>query len=167
MRQTICIFDAVGIPYISSIAVDLCVLSMDIACEKIRNMNELIGKVLNSVHALSKESDHVLMFIDGTVMEDYNKLEMLAENYKSDAGYYAERSSELGVSAKEVSASIQNITSIFDTLSEAQNELSKVFENINDNLQQIAYFSENVSAEADEVLDSIELLQGTMGRFHV
>ncbi|MDE7270451.1 MAG: methyl-accepting chemotaxis protein [Acetatifactor sp.] len=135
--------------------------------EEISKVNDLTGKVLDSVHALSEESDHVLVFIDGTVMQDYNKLEALAQNYKSDAGYYAEVSMELGESIKEVGTSIQNINSVLKTISDAQNELSRAVESVNENLQQITNSSENVSEETKGVLDSIGVLQGTMSRFQV
>lgn len=135
--------------------------------EEIGKVNDLTGKVLDSVHALSEESDHVLVFIDGTVMQDYNKLEALAQNYKSDAGYYAEVSMELGESVKEVGTSIQNINSVLKTISEAQNELSRAVESVNENLQQITNSSENVSEETKGVLDSIGVLQGTMSKFQV
>ncbi len=133
--------------------------------EKIREVNELILKVVDSVRTLSEESDHVLVFIDGTVMQDYDKLEMLAENYKKDAGYYAEISLEFGASTEEIRASIQNINATFDTISKAQIELSQAVENVNENLQQIANSSEDVSAETNGVLDSIGALQDTMSRF--
>ncbi|HBA97742.1 MAG TPA: hypothetical protein DCZ23_06510 [Lachnospiraceae bacterium] len=135
--------------------------------EKIDEVNELVLKVLDSVHQLSEESDKVLVFIDGTVMQDYDKLEMLAKNYKDDAGYYAKISKELGESTEAVSNSIQNINTIFDTIGEAQNQLSQAVGNVNKNLQQITYSSENVSEETNGVLDSIRSLKGTISRFHV
>lgn len=141
-------------------------LSEDTA-EEIGKVNDLTGKVLDSVRALAEESDHVLVFIDGTVMQDYNKLEALAQNYKGDAGYYAEVSVELGESVKEVSASIQHINSVLNTISEAQNELSRAVGSVNENLQQITNSSENVTEETRGVLDSIALLQGTMSKFQV
>lgn len=141
-------------------------LSEDTA-EEIGKVNDLTGKVLDSVRALAEESDHVLVFIDGTVMQDYNKLEALAQNYKGDAGYYAEVSIELGESVKEVSNSIQNINSVLNTISEAQNELSRAVGSVNENLQQITNSSENVTEETRGVLDSIALLQGTMSKFQV
>ncbi len=75
-------------------------LSEDTA-EEIRKVNELTLKVLDSVRVLSDESDRVLVFIDGTVMQDYDKLQALAENYREDAGYYAGASSKIGVGAEE------------------------------------------------------------------
>ena len=141
-------------------------LSDDTAGE-IRKVNELTLKVLDSVRALSEESDRVLVFIDGTVMQDYNSLQTLAENYREDAGYYAEASSKIGTGAEEISASIRNINSVFGEISEAQNELSRTVGSVNENLQQITYSSENMSQETNRVLDSIGSLQKTMSKFSV
>lgn len=141
-------------------------LSDDTAGE-IRKVNELTLKVLDSVRALSEESDRVLVFIDGTVMQDYNSLQTLAENYREDAGYYAEASSKIGTGAEEISASIRNINSVFGEISEAQNELSRTVGSVNENLQQITYSSENMSQETNGVLDSIGSLQKTMSKFSV
>lgn len=135
--------------------------------EEISKVNMLTSKVLESVRALSDESNHILVFIDGTVIQDYNKLTELAQNYKQDAGYYAEVGSELGGSAKAVSLSIENINAIMDTINAAQKELSAAIANVNENLQQITYSSENVSKETSDVLDSIGILQETMDKFRV
>lgn len=135
--------------------------------EEINKVNALISKVLESVRALSEESDNILVFIDGTVMQDYNKLESLAKDYKKDAEYYAEVSGNLGASAEEVSSSIQSINMILNTISDAQNDLSAAVASINNNLQKITSSSENVTAETTSVLDSIGALQVTMGMFNV
>lgn len=135
--------------------------------QEIAKVNDLILKVLNSVHELSEESDHVLAFIDGTVMGDYDKLQMLAESYKNDAGYYAESSTQLGESAEKVNTSIQNISSLFGTISAAQDEISEAVANVNKNLQEMNSSSENVAEETKGVLESIGTLQDTMDRFHV
>lgn len=135
--------------------------------EEISKVNELVLKVLESVRALSDASDDILVFMDKTVIPDYDKLEILAQNYKQDTEYYAEVSGELGESGEEVSMSIQNINEILAAISAAQNELSRAVSSVNENLQQITYSSENVSKETDGVLDSIGVLQGTMNKFKV
>lgn len=135
--------------------------------DEINKVNTLISKVLKSVRALSEESDNILVFVGGTVMQDYDKLETLAKNYKRDAEYYAEVSGSLGASAEEVSSSIQNINMILNTISAAQNDLSNAVSSVNSNLQKITSSSENVAAETTSVLDSIGVLQETMGMFNV
>lgn len=139
----------------------------DVTSREISKVNELTDKVLESVKTLSEESSGILSFLNGTVMEDYNKLEKLADEYKTDAVYYADVSEDLGASAQEVSASVQNINMILNTISQSQDELNDAVQSVNDNLQKITTASENVSTETGSVLNSIDSLQDTMENFHV
>ncbi|MDE7245434.1 MAG: hypothetical protein K2O18_15880 [Oscillospiraceae bacterium] len=150
----------------SVIAQEIKKLSEDTA-QNINMVNSLVQTVLRSVQTLTEESDRVLVFLDGTVMEDYNKLESLAKNYRNDAAYYAETSAEIGTSAEEISSSIWNINRTFDSISQAQSELVNAVGHVSGNLQQITASSENVSEETKCVLDSIGSLQKIISRFHM
>lgn len=141
-------------------------LSEDTASE-IQKVNELTQKVLESVRTLATESNGILVFLDGTVMKDYEKLEDLAKDYKNDAGYYAEVSSSLGQNASGVSESIHTINGILGDISRAQEELADAVAGVNKNLQQITYSSENMSSETEDVLQSIGKLQENMQQFRV
>lgn len=135
--------------------------------EEINKVNNLTAKVLENVQELSEESEHILVFIDETVMQDYGRLEMVAKNYREDAGYYTEVSEDLEAKVKEFSISIQNINGIIDEVVRAQTELSEAMGSVNDNLQEITYSSERVSGETKGVLDRVGILQGTVNRFHM
>lgn len=131
---------------------------------KVRTLTE---RVLESVEALSGTSNEILAFIDTVVMEDYDKLEDLADNYKYDSTYYADVSANLGAEAEELNASIQEIDSILTTITQAQEDLNQAIHSINENLQVITGASEQVSGETEQVLASIEAMQGTMAGFRV
>lgn len=141
-------------------------LSEDTASE-IQKVNELTQKVLESVQTLATESNGILVFLDGTVMKDYEKLADLAKDYKKDAGYYAEVSSSLGQNASGVSDSIHTINGILSDINRAQAELADAVAGVNKNLQEITYSSENMSAETKGVLQSIGRLQENMQQFRV
>lgn len=141
-------------------------LSEDTASE-IQKVNELTQKVLESVQTLATESNGILVFLDGTVMKDYEKLADLAKDYKNDAGYYAEVSSSLGQNASGVSDSIHTINGILSDINRAQAELSDAVAGVNKNLQEITYSSENMSTETKGVLQSIGKLQESMQQFRV
>lgn len=141
-------------------------LSEDTASE-IQKVNELTQKVLESVQTLATESNGILVFLDGTVMKDYEKLAALAKDYKKDAGYYAEVSNSLGQNASGVSDSIRTINGILSDINRAQAELADAVAGVNKNLQEITYSSENMSAETKGVLQSIGRLQENMQQFSV
>ncbi len=150
----------------SVVAEEIKKLSED-TVKEISKVNELTAKVLHSVRSLSEESDHILAFIDGTVLQDYDRLEKLARDYKKDAGYYAQVSGGLGAGAGEISRVIQNINTILDAINTAQSELVRAVSSVNENLQEITDSSENVSEETGSVLESIAVLQETMDKFQV
>ena len=139
----------------------------NITGKEIGKVDELTDKVLESVKALSDESNSILAFLDGVIMKDYDQFGEIAEKYKDDAFYFAGISTNLGAGAEELSASVQNISSILGTINTSQGELNKAVHAVNDNLQQITYASENVTTDTGEVLTSIKLLQDTMDQFQI
>lgn len=134
---------------------------------EIGKVRELTDRVLESVSALADTSNEILSFIDTVVMEDYDKLESLAEDYKEDSTYYADVSADLGAEAEELSASVQEIDEILNTITQVQQDLDQAICSVNENLQQITGTSELVNGETARVLESIESMQGTMSSFRV
>ena len=139
----------------------------DVTSQEIGKVNDLTAKVLDSVRILESSANGILDFLDGTVMEDYGKFEDMAVTYEKDASYYAEVSSELGDSAQQLSASVQNMNHVLGQISSSQAELDTAIQSVSGNLQQITSASENVTRESKDVLGSIDSLQNTMGNFHV
>ena len=135
--------------------------------EEIGKVNTLTSDVVASVQQLSDESNGILIFLDETVLRDYDKLEEVAQNYHSDAGYYADISSALGAGTEELTASVQNITQTLDAINDAQKQLQLAIDNINEQLQQMTSASTNVSAETGNVLESIQTLQKTVNEFRI
>lgn len=134
--------------------------------DEIAKVNDLTEKVTESVHALSEECNSILQFIDETVLCDYDKLENLADNYRSDAAFYAETSSSLGAGTEELNASIQSINDILSNITKSQNDLNTAVSNANDSLQKISFASNSVSNESNDVLTSIASLMNLVDRFN-
>ena len=139
----------------------------EITSTEIGKVNSLTKDVIDSVKMLADESNSILSFLDGTVMQDYEHLEELADSYKKDSSYSADVSSDLGANAEELSAAVQQINSIISMVHTSQNELNEAIHSVNMHLQQITTDSENVSEETGSVLKSIEVLQGPMDTFHI
>ena len=139
----------------------------DVTSTEIGKVNDLTAKVLESVKMLESGANSILEFLDGIVMEDYDKLENMAVTYEQDASYYAEAGSNLGASTQELSASVQNMNQIVSQILSSQVELDTAIQSINENLQEITQASADVSEQSKEVLGSIDSLQGTMGTFEV
>ncbi len=132
---------------------------------EITKVNELTGKVTESVRDLSNASNDILTFLTDVVLKDYDNLETLANNYMEDAEYYGSISGSLENSAKDLDKSVDEITGVIESISSSQEVLNNAIHSINDNLQSITATSDSVSSETRDVLDSIESLQTTIGNF--
>ena len=134
---------------------------------EIEKVNALISRVMDSVNSLSDASHKIVAFLDEVVLKDYDKLEVLADNYKEDAAYYVQVSKVLGTHTAELSDSVTSINRILSTIDVSQKELDQAVQSVNENLQLITYASENVSSETKDVMESVASLQATVEQFHI
>ncbi len=134
---------------------------------EIEKVNDLTQKVMDSVKALSDESNSILKFLSDVVLSDYENMEKLAQSYKSDADFYGEVSQSLNANAKELSESMGSIKTGITTIDNTQEDLGRAVQDINNNLQEITSSSESVATETMDVLNGIDSLQETIGRFNV
>ena len=141
-------------------------LSEDTSNE-IRKVNDLTQKVFESVKILSTESNELLVFLDETVLADYDKFASLANQYKEDANYYEETSGSMEHNAEEVMDAIQSISNVLENASSAQMELASAVESVNENLQNMTNSSESMTKETKNAMESVNALQETMGQFRL
>ena len=134
---------------------------------EIEKVNALVGKVMESVKKLSGESNRIVTFLDEIVLKDYDKLEILADNYREDADYYVEVSNMLGTHIENLNASVDGINQIINTIDASQKELDEAVQSVNENLQMITSASESVSEETKDVMKSVASLQDTVEQFHL
>jgi methyl-accepting chemotaxis protein len=92
-------------------------------------MNKLF--ICQGVKILSTESNVLLVFLDETVLADYDKFASLANQYKEDANYYEETSGSMEHNAEEVMDAIQSISNVLENASSAQMELASAVESVN------------------------------------
>ena len=134
---------------------------------EIDKVNSMTKEITTNVEILSKVSDRIIDFLSTSVIQDYDNLENLANNYMEDANYYSDISAELGDGAKEVGDAVADIDSALESLSSTQQELSDAVHEVSNHMQSIALSSANVSDETKDVMDSIQNLQDTTGRFNI
>lgn len=134
---------------------------------EIEKVNALIEKVLKSVGTLSDASNEIIRFLDDIVLNDYEMMEKLADNYKTDADYYVNVSDTVSHSAEDLSVAILNINTILDAIDSSQKELDTAVQSVNDDLQQITYASDTVLKGTQNVADSVTVLQTTIQQFQV
>ena len=141
-------------------------LSEDTSNE-IRKVNELTQKVLESVKMLSAESNDLLVFLDETVLSDYDKFAGLANQYREDVSYYETTSDSMEQNATEVMDAVRNISTVLGIVSAAQTELVSAVVSVNDNLQNMTSSSESMTKETKNAMESVNALQETMEKFNM
>lgn len=134
---------------------------------EIAKVGNVIQHVLGCVETLSRKSDDMLMFMDHNVLNDYELLEKMANQYQQDASYYSEVSSNLGASSEELSASIQNITNMIESIGESQQNLNEGIQVVNENLQEITVNSEVTTKETAAAAAGVEELFNTVNKFNI
>lgn len=134
------------------------------AVDKIR---QVTGSVIQNVAFLSENSEKLLEFMNGNVMEDYRRMTEIAEIYQKDASFYYDISGELGVSSEEMSASMDEInksitaiTGLVEVIAGSMQSMERSAVNSNEN-------SNAVMEQMEELFRLSELLNHTVASFRV
>jgi methyl-accepting chemotaxis protein len=141
-------------------------LSETTSCE-IEKIDALLSAITENVDVLSNKSSDIIQFLGEVVIGDYEKFGSLAANYKQDAKYYSEVSSELGATTEELSASIQNFSEMMRNISGSSQQISEEVKRCTVTLNQISENTEGINGETKNILESAERLNGTVNQFHV
>ncbi|MCR5799894.1 MAG: methyl-accepting chemotaxis protein [Lachnospiraceae bacterium] len=134
---------------------------------EIGKVNTLTERVMNSVKKLADESSRMLEFVSTDVVRDYDTLTSLANNYKTDAAYYAQSSFTIGNSSQQLSKSVHTINELLESLNDSQQELNNAIETVNGNVQNINADSIDTAREVENVLERVNRLQETVGNFRL
>lgn len=134
------------------------------AVDKIR---QVTGSVIQNVAFLSENSEKLLEFMNGKVMEDYRRMTEIAEIYQKDASFYNDISGELGASSEEMSASMDEInksiaaiTGLVEVIAGSMQSMEQSAGNSNEN-------SNAVMEQMEELFRLSELLNHTVASFRV
>lgn len=135
--------------------------------KQIDKVQELTDQVLASVKVLADNSNKILVFLDQVIIKDYDLFENLAVNYKEDAGYYADRSADLGSSTVELAASIEEINNNLDFIVKSQAELDASMQTAATNLQSLRASGEEISNRTTYVTGNVQGLKHIVDKFRV
>lgn len=134
------------------------------AVDKIRQVTE---GVVDNVAFLSKSSAGLLEFMTGKVMEDYQGMIELARMYQQDAVFYGDISSELGVSSREMSASMAKINESIAAVTDLVGEIAELMRNMSGSADNSNENSEAVMRQMEELFRLSGLLNQTVASFKV
>lgn len=134
------------------------------AVDKIRQVTD---GVVRNVSYLSENSEKLLEFMNGKVMEDYNAMTGLAGMYRQDAEFYNGISMDLGTASKQMNASMEGINGTIRSIASLVGEIAQYIQGMEQSAQSSDENSNAVLAKMEELARLSEQLNQTVASFRV
>ena len=135
-----------------------------LAVDQIRKVTE---SVVQNVDFLSQNSEKLLNFMNGKVMEDYQEMTALAQMYQQDAAFYNDISNDLGASSEEMSASMADIDASITEITGLISEIAEFMEKVERSAESSDKNSAAVMEQMQELFRLSALLNQTVASFRV
>ena len=135
-----------------------------LAVDQIRKVTE---SVVQNVDFLSENSEKLLNFMNGKVMEDYQEMTALAQMYQQDAAFYNDISNDLGASSEEMSASMADIDASITEITGLISEIAEFMEKVERSAESSDKNSAAVMEQMQELFRLSALLNQTVASFRV
>ncbi|MCH5250741.1 MAG: methyl-accepting chemotaxis protein [Lachnospiraceae bacterium] len=131
------------------------------------NIQEVIDDVVDSVMELKDTSGTLLNFMKDHVIGDYHAMLDMAKQYKADALFYDSIAGDLGASAEEMSASIEELLGNIDTILEVNSTIEEDIQNVASAMQDTNVSSEEILRKMAILERSSRSLQEIVGNFKI
>ncbi|MEY8391520.1 methyl-accepting chemotaxis protein [Lachnospiraceae bacterium 45-W7] len=135
--------------------------------ESVSAIQEVTKQVIVAVNNLSSNSEKSIAFINETVIEDYQTMVNIGEQYYEDAKTIRGLVENIDASAGQLANAIATMSSSINEISVANNEGAEGITNIAINTSEIMKEADTVSGLIQEVKESTRKLQDSIGRFSV
>lgn len=135
-----------------------------LAVDQIRKVTE---SVVQNVDFLSQNSEKLLNFMNGKVMEDYQEMTALAQMYQQDAAFYNDISNDLGASSEEMRASMADIDASITEITGLISEIAEFMEKVERSAESSDKNSAAVMEQMQELFRLSALLNQTVASFRV
>ena len=135
-----------------------------LAVDQIRKVTE---SVVKNVDFLSRNSERLLTFMNGKVMEDYQEMTALAQMYQQDAAFYNDISNDLGASSETMSASMADIDASITEITGLISEIAEFMEKVEQSAEDSDKNSAAVMEQMEELFRLSALLNQTVASFRV
>ena len=129
------------------------------------NIQEISGMVTGAVEDLAKNANDMIVFIDGTVLADYDKFVGMANTYHNDADYMDETLQSFYVSAERLRNTMAQMAEGIDGINIAVDESAQGVTSAAQSTGALVEALVTIKGEADVNLDISQNLQGEVSRF--
>ncbi len=132
----------------------------------VKDIAELVNKVISTVNDLAENSRDVLHFVDNRVREDYDLLIQTGESYENDAIYVnglsqdtASMSEELNASTEEISSVVQSIASNMEGTAQSSEEILKRMETTSRSIDEMSRMAQNQAMIAESLNKAVSVFK--------
>lgn len=133
--------------------------------ETITKIQNTTGIIVSSVEDLAYNSNSILGFIESRILKDYEILVKTSKEYKDDALYYKDFSTDLSATSEELLASVEDILKIIDGVTAASNEGANGTTNIASLTAEVNKKSNEVLLKALKAKENAERLKEEVSKF--
>ncbi len=132
----------------------------------VKDITELVEKVINSVNDLADNSREILEFVDNRVRVDYDLLIQTGINYEEDAIYVnglsqdtASMSEELNASTEEISSVVQSIAANMEGTAQSSEEILSSMDTTSRSIDDMAKMAQSQAKVADSLNQAVALFK--------
>lgn len=113
-----------------------------------------VGIVLSAVNELSKSSKDILLFLESSVIKDYEKLISISNEYKKDGDTVKDVIEKFAEVSKSISDSVNQITQSMENVATAVSEVAKSSGDIASGISEVNAKNESIVVEANSNSES-------------
>ncbi|WP_181438878.1 methyl-accepting chemotaxis protein [Paenibacillus sambharensis] len=130
-------------------------------------IQNVAGRVMDSVTALTRSSEKTLTFIDETVIQDYNAMVANGEQYYKDAESVQYLVTDFSATAEQLLASIQNVAQSIQEVTGSNNENAEGTQNIAEKTTEMRVQSEQLAQLMLQTEETAAQLLAAVSKFKV
>jgi len=131
----------------------------------VAEIQDKVGIVLNAVEELSSSSRNILSFVESNVIEDYEKLISISNEYKKDGDTVKSVIEKFAEVSKSISNSINQITESMENVATAVSEVAKSSGDIASSISEVNTKNESIVIEATNNAESAAKLGELVNQF--
>lgn len=135
--------------------------------DAVGQIQNVVKEVTESVESLVNDSEDILKFVDGQVIEDYNTLVKTGEQYSTDADYVNGLMEGFTTTSKHLHISIENMLKAIEEITSAANEGASGATNIAERSGSIIEKANEVVTYAKQTSQSSQDLSSKVSQFKV
>ncbi|MBQ6844234.1 MAG: methyl-accepting chemotaxis protein, partial [Agathobacter sp.] len=122
-------------------------------------------EVIDAVNDLAKEAEKMILFMDETAMNGYQKLLETSQNYQADVGDMNQIMMEFAISSEALKGNVEKIRESVNSVNIAVEENSKGIMNVSEATVNITSRVDDIGMEANTNLDIANGLDTEVNRF--